>query len=1109
MREPVVDFLNHGMLPFVGRERELERLLSFWKGTADSTGLRALLLTGEAGSGKSRLIEQTIPPIEAEGGTVVHARLRADSALALAPLLSLALWSSASAGPLLREEPEPSLSAVIGAVRRLCRLRRTVLILEDAHLLEGGALREFGLFVEALADESLALIVAARPAELTARGSIEAWLVEEIPLPPLQRHTLQELWSRLFGEPDDSEAIDALQEATLGNPLAFRSALRGAINAGLLTNDGREWRVTVPAGTFREMAVRSAQRLTEGMLSHLTDEERDAAAALATLGEVFAPEGAAQLIPDAERMVSRLLFKGILVRGNTAATSLRNRNVRGLPLIFAHSLLHRTLLEQGTGNPLPLMRVIASDVPLYSVTPFLFLEEHPPAETVGVPFALDMVEKSQQIAARIDRTADWQLALRIWSVTERIAEKESAADPDHPERTKLRLHLMLYRTNLMGRNDESDDYFRQTDALLTMLEGSVKDGEEWTAAIYLRAITFLFRFSSRRNRAGCPQILIDAAETARRFSSPTIDDLYTAFLRVAASCAYIYGFYLNDLLHVERESRRLTAQKGEDPELRRRWLNEFGYYLLSSFTTSEELAEKRILLAELRKARVDVPYYYIREIAFQMETGEFRRALELIDKYRPPLRDIGLHRTIYSTVLFECEALAALGAPVALTIAKGMEVISDPQAPANDLRRNHLGRHLVAGAAMRGTFDDIEEVARKFAFADEEYPLVVRILLALPSLEALRNVALVRPASGPGSVDLDDPDTDLEELIPAARALLERRPLAGDEDARLQRFLREPILRRYRMLGLQAAFALVRALEEAGLLREDEERTEALRSGIRSLLAWLAERQLGLHGTYLLREHGTRLNDEEQKEWTELFSRVAGSAAADRGTEEKTAVTMFGAITVRRPGGETERIRGARNHLLLGLLVADRMLKNPLTRNAFVALASGVEDDPERGRRTMNMAVLRLREAAGPDLILTDQETPRLNTARVTVDLIEARKRLNAADRLVRNRRLRQATGELREVFRLSGGDVPFPGLYEELFGNLRSEFEEDLQRVTALLGRSLIAEGDDETAEEILAQGVDLVPESEELQGLLRRALNGMRGTEEEAEQEMLLAGE
>lgn len=1109
MREPVVDFLNHGMLPFVGRERELERLLSFWKGTADSAGLRALLLTGEAGSGKSRLIEQTIPPIEAEGGAVVHATLRADSALALAPLLSLALWSSASAGPLLREEPEPTLSAVIGAVRRLCRLRRTVLILEDAHLLEGGGLREFGLFVEALADESLALIAAARPAELTARGSIEAWLVEELPLPPLQRHTLQELWGRLFGELDNPEAIDALQDATLGNPLAFRSALRGAINAGLLTNDGREWRVAVPAGTFREMAQRSAQRLTEGMISHLTDEERDAAAALAMLGEVFAPEGAAQLIPDAERMVSRLLFKGILVRGNTAATSLRNRDVRGLPLIFAHSLLHRTLLERGADNPLPLMRIIASDVPLYSVTPFLFLEEHPPAETVGVPFALDMIEKSRQIAALIDRTADWQLALRIWSVTERIAEREIAADPGHPEGRKLRLHLMLYRTNLMGRNDESDEYFRQTDTLLNMLKESTERNEEWMAAIYIRALTFLFRFSSRRNRAGCPQILIDAAETARRFSSPNIDDLYTAFLRVAASCAYIYGFYPDDLLHVERESRRLTAQKGENPELRRRWLNEFGYYLLSSFTTPEELAEKRLLLAELHRARVDVPYYYIREIAFHMETGEFRRALELIEKYRPPLRDIGLHRTIYSTVLFECEALVALGAPVALSVAKGMEVISDPQAPANDLRRNHLGRHLVAGATMRGTFDDIEAVARTFDFVEEQYPLVVRILLALPSLETLRNVPLVRPVSGPGSVDLDDPDTDLEELIPAARALLERRPVSPEEDARLRAFLRAPILRRYRVLGLQAALALVRALEEAGLLRKDEERTGALRSGIRSLLAWLAERRLDLQGRYLLREHGERLNDEEQKEWTERFGLAAGSAAADRGTEEKTAVTMFGAITVRRPGGETERIRGARNHLLLGLLVADRMLKKPLTRNAFVPLASGVEDDPERGRRTMNMAVLRLREAAGPDLILTDQETPRLNTALVTVDLIEACKRLNAADRLVRNRRLRQATGELREVFRLSGGDVPFPGLYEKLFVNLRNEFEEDLHRVTALLGRSLIAEGDYETAEEMLTQGIDLVPESEELQGLLRRALNGMRGTEEEAEREMLLAGE
>jgi len=52
----LLDFLNHGILPFVGRDSELERLVRFWSSTIDAGGLRTALLVGEAGIGKSRLV---------------------------------------------------------------------------------------------------------------------------------------------------------------------------------------------------------------------------------------------------------------------------------------------------------------------------------------------------------------------------------------------------------------------------------------------------------------------------------------------------------------------------------------------------------------------------------------------------------------------------------------------------------------------------------------------------------------------------------------------------------------------------------------------------------------------------------------------------------------------------------------------------------------------------------------------------------------------------------------------------------------------------------------------------------------------------------------------
>ena len=40
----LVNFLNHGFLPFVGREKEMEKIARFWEGTVDGHGLRTALM---------------------------------------------------------------------------------------------------------------------------------------------------------------------------------------------------------------------------------------------------------------------------------------------------------------------------------------------------------------------------------------------------------------------------------------------------------------------------------------------------------------------------------------------------------------------------------------------------------------------------------------------------------------------------------------------------------------------------------------------------------------------------------------------------------------------------------------------------------------------------------------------------------------------------------------------------------------------------------------------------------------------------------------------------------------------------------------------------------
>ena len=69
-------------------------------------------------------------------------------------------------------------------------------------------------------------------------AGIERFLVEEIALTGLHRDEIAQLWSSVFGESGDHSIIEKVHSATLGNPLALRSALREVIRHGTFYSGG-------------------------------------------------------------------------------------------------------------------------------------------------------------------------------------------------------------------------------------------------------------------------------------------------------------------------------------------------------------------------------------------------------------------------------------------------------------------------------------------------------------------------------------------------------------------------------------------------------------------------------------------------------------------------------------------------------------------------------------------------------------------------------------------------------------------------------------------------------------------------------------------------------
>ncbi|MFC5995683.1 ATP-binding protein [Pseudonocardia hispaniensis] len=239
----------------IGREVELARLRA-----ALRAGMRVMLVTGEPGIGKTRLCEQLVAAVAADGALVLPtaglgaedlpfaAVLRAaDSALAARPELAEALPAdarSAFATPLRDRSPFPTRAQLIAALDRLCGAGAPALLfLDDAHLADEeslGLLVAFARCTRARVTVLLSLVSdPARPAAQRARaellgrpGSIE------VTLGPLTREETRELVEHRCGRRVDPETVHEVWAVSGGHPLVTVEVAAGLIERG---------RVEVPA----------------------------------------------------------------------------------------------------------------------------------------------------------------------------------------------------------------------------------------------------------------------------------------------------------------------------------------------------------------------------------------------------------------------------------------------------------------------------------------------------------------------------------------------------------------------------------------------------------------------------------------------------------------------------------------------------------------------------------------------------------------------------------------------------------------------------------------------------------------------------------------------
>jgi class 3 adenylate cyclase/tetratricopeptide (TPR) repeat protein len=279
-----------GSSPLLGREEELDFLVRRWQLAKRGEG-RVVLLSGEAGIGKSRLTRAIQELVAADSHTrmIYHCSpYHRDSALhpivnqlmrgaALAPdddaatkmakleaLLSqsgkrtgddIALFAallSITAGEHYRlpnltpqQLKERTLGALLGQLKGLCAQQPVLMVFEDLHWVDPTTLELLTRLVEQASGQALFVLVTARP--------------EFVPPWPNDRHFSTVILTRLGrsevrdlvvnvtgGKPLPGEVLDQIIQRTDGVPLFIEELTKTVLESGLLHDTGARYELTGP-----------------------------------------------------------------------------------------------------------------------------------------------------------------------------------------------------------------------------------------------------------------------------------------------------------------------------------------------------------------------------------------------------------------------------------------------------------------------------------------------------------------------------------------------------------------------------------------------------------------------------------------------------------------------------------------------------------------------------------------------------------------------------------------------------------------------------------------------------------------------------------------------
>lgn len=1077
------------MLPFVGREEELERVADFFRAVTAADRLALLWLQGEAGIGKSRFLEHVQAEVATDDNVVLYIRLYPDSATSIVQTFSAAIEADPALRRLLTGYNFKTILGLQSGLRRIIRTRPTLLIIDDIHLLSEESSYELASLFDGLRDEPIAAICASRPGATSVYETIYPYKIKTIELPALRMDDIQRLLSICYseGKAADPALLRKVYETTHGIPLVLRAAMANCL-AGSPKLMLSELAPLSRIG-FHTKARLAIEALVACLTSQLTTEELQSTKTLALLGEIFCRKAGEKILGGRSELIDQLIEQNVLTSPLVKPELLfeAENGLGNAPLTFVHSLLYDQLAETGIPEWEELLTTLESTHSLYSIAPLLRLANVPQQWSErALRILIRMIEELAHSQNRELATPVFNVAAALYQTNLESIDEEVKLD--------IRLHLLRLRLYVISFVPSHKDFASTLEEFLDLTE----DPESSAMALHrLAALAYSTHLRSRWWELTLNDVLDEAELLIEKFPALSGHQRHIKLLgSVATALRSVPAPSILERVHHALEGLLSHEEEG----IRRAALHWVAAPLLMIFNLPEELQSRKKLARLVQENFGQVPQFgnfYTLWPQYLESTGNILEAYTILrERTQSQLKGYDIAEELALRLLI-LSSKAALGYDL-ISIERDAHALLQEYLEIDDKTVNNSRFALVYSALtgsilLIGILRHAHKWSKDVAVSlgngnEEEYKRYFRFEIAATTqnreeLSRLSDTNVV-PAQYRSLVScvVDSPGKTVED-----RAVEEARQL-----------LSEPVFRRQDILRLLVTTSLVQTAIESGRLGRRSLKIE-IRNALKRGLEWSAEHHLPGYLEPLLRLSSDFLGQEDLNLWEDRLTAVEKSVAfaldkAESPPEDnRPQLCMIGTIQIKKPGGESRRISGARARHVLGLLTANELNNSSMPPEEFRKLATGLESGQEAANY-LRIMISRLRRLLGEDAIINDAaESPRLNLASIRVDLIEVNQLIANAQSAARERDTEHAYKALLNVLRIVEHNVILPALFDDVFENVRREVEIRLRKALFATLTLLDSSKDTQRMLTLLEMAEKAIPQDEEIAEQLTTTLHNL----------------